>query len=419
MINIIAVVYRKIVPVFIRRFIYFIRNSIYKYILKKYLYINYLFNNKYRMFPYYFFRIFPVQKSKIFIQNFFGNGYSDSPRYICEEIIKMNAKYKIYWAIRPELLNDFPDNIPVKTVRYESIKSIFHEATSKIWIDTCRKNTYVRKRKSQYYIHLWHGIPLKRIEKDVEQNLSINYVKMAKYDSTLINLIISESAFQTKIYRTSFWYNGEIFECCSPRHSFLLNANNNLKDIVKDKLKINKDTNIILYAPTFRNNDNTDAYNIDYELLLEKINKHTNKKWVILLRLHPNISYKSNFINYNERIVSVSNYNDVQELYIASDILITDYSGCMFDFSVLKKPVFLYINDYEQYKNDRDFYFEISSLPYPSAKSTNDLFDKIINFDEDKYQKSLSAFFNKAGIIKDTNGTKKVVDKIISQTNIK
>jgi len=408
--NIIIIIYRKLIPAFIRKNIYLIRNYIY-------IFIKFLFySNTKKILLYYFFRIFPVQKNKIFIQNFFGNGYSDSPKYICEEIIKRNTKYKIFWAIRPELLNNFPNNIPIKAVKYESIKSIFHETTSKIWIDTCRKKTYVRKRKSQYYIHLWHGIPLKRIEKDVEQNLSINYVKMAKHDSTLINLIISESRFQTQIYRSSFWYNGEILECCSPRHLFLINADQNIKNIVKDRLKINKNTKVILYTPTFRSDYNTDAYNIDYEYLLEKIKKHTNNDWIILIRLHPNISNKSNFINYNENIISVSNYDDVQELYLASDILITDYSGCMFDFSVLNKPVFLFINDYKEYKNDRDFYFEISSLPYPSAVNTNDLIDKIINFNEDEYLKSLSDFFNKSGIIKDTNGIKNIVDKIITQT---
>jgi len=413
--NILVNIYRKIVPSFIRRIIYFIRNSIYLFIKSVFN----IFKYNFIIFLYYFFRIFPVQKNKIFIQNFFGNGYSDSPRYICEELFSLNTKYKIYWALRYDLLNNFPKNTPVKIVLYGSIKSIFHDATSKIWIDTCRKNTFVRKRKSQYYIHLWHGIPLKRIEKDVEQNLSISYVKMARHDSTLINLIISESRFQTQIYRSSFWYNGEILECCSPRHSFLINADQNIKDIVNDKLKINKNTKVILYAPTFRSDYNTDAYNIDYEYFLGEINKHTNSDWIILIRLHPNISNKSNFINYNERVISVSNYDDVQELYLVSDILITDYSGCMFDFSVLNKPVFLYINDYEKYKNDRDFYFEISSLPYPSAENTNDLIDKIIKFNEDEYLKSLSDFFNKIGIIKDKNGTKKIVDKIISQTNIK
>jgi len=397
-------IYRKIVPSFIRKFVFSLR----MFVINK---IDYYF----KIFLYYIFRIFPVQENKIFIQNFFGNNYSDSPKYICDEILKRSAKYIIFWAIRPELIKNFPKNIPIIKVKYKSVISIFHETTSKIWIDTCRKNIYVRKRKSQYYIHLWHGIPLKRIEKDVEQNLSINYVKMAKHDSTLIDLIISESSFQTQIYRLSFWYNGEIYECCSPRHSFLISSNQNIKYIIKNNLNIKENTKIILYAPTFRNDYNVDIYDINYEVFLDKINKHTGENWIFLVRLHPNISYKSNFIKYSDRIISVSNYDDIQELYIASDILITDYSGCMFDFSVLNKPVFLYINDYEQYKNDRDFYFEISSLPYPSALNTNDLLDKIIHFNEDNYLKSVSDFFTKIGIIKDLNGTKKIVDKILSQ----
>lgn len=411
--NILVVAYRKIVPSFIRRFIYFIRCSIYLIIKSVSNKISYNF----KIFLYYLFRIFPIQKNKIFIQCFYGNGYSDSPKYICEEIFKKNGDFKIIWALKPDFLNNFPKYIPVKTVLYESIKSIFHEVTSKIWIDNCRKNSYVRKRKSQYYIQLWHGIALKKIEKDVEQNLSLEYIKMAKHDSTLINIIISECSFQTRIYRSSFWYNGEIFECCSPRHSFLINSNQDIKKIVKNNLNINENTKIILYAPTFRSDYNTDVYDIDYEFLLDKLNKHTNDDWIFLIRLHPTISSKSNSLNYNEKIISVSNYDDIQELYIASDLLITDYSSCMFDFSILNKPVFLYINDYEQYKNDRNFYFEIASLPYPFAVNTNDLLDKIINFNEEIYLKSLSDSFNKIGIVKDTNGTKMIVDKIISRIN--
>ena len=109
-----------------------------------------------RIFLYYFFGIFPIKKNKIFIQNFNGKGYGDNPKYIVEEILRRDLDFVLVWAVMPKLSKNFPKGI--KTVRYKSIRAIYEEATAKIWIDNCRKQLYVRKRKEQYYIQTWHGM---------------------------------------------------------------------------------------------------------------------------------------------------------------------------------------------------------------------------------------------------------------------
>ncbi|MCL1946738.1 MAG: CDP-glycerol glycerophosphotransferase family protein [Chitinivibrionia bacterium] len=357
-----------------------------------------------------------MQKNKIFIQNIYGSGYGENPKYIAEEIIKRNLDYKLVWAVKPELSKNFPSSNKIKTVCYDSISAIFEETTAKIWIDNCRKRRNVRKRKSQYYIQLWHGFPLKKIEKDVEQNLSPSYVQSAKHDSTLIDLFISESKFQSQIYRTSFWYDGEIFECGSPKHSAIISPDENIKENVKKYFGIAKDKKIVLYAPTFRKNYATDVYDIDYELILDGLCKQTKNQWVFLIKLHPNISDKSINTKNSERIISANNYDDIRDLYIAADILITDYSSCMFDFSLTNKPVFLYINDYEEYIKDRGFYFDIYSLPFTCAANTAELLEKIICFDNEAYLKTLFEFFQKVGIVRDEKSAEKIIDKIIAQT---
>ena len=368
---------------------------------------------------YYIFRVFPVQKNKIFIQNFYGQGYGENPKYIVEEILKRDLNYKLIWAVKPELLKSFPSDNKIKTVRCGSISAIYEEATAKIWIDNCRKHRHVKKRKSQYYIQLWHGFPLKKIEKDVERNLPSYYVKNAKYDSTLIDLFISESKFQSRIYRTSFWYDGEIFECGSPKYSTLINSDQNIKKNVKKYFGIAEDKKIVLYAPTFRRNCNADVYNIDCEPILDGLCKQTKTEWVFLVKLHHNISDKHKFAKHSERIVYANDYNDIQDLYVAADILITDYSSCMFDFSITNKPVFLYINDYEEYIKDRGLYFDIYSLPFPCAVNTGELLEKMIRFDNEAYLKLLSDFFQKVGIIIDDKGAEKIIDRIIAQTQIR
>jgi len=370
------------------------------------------------VFLYYIFRIFPVRKNKIFIQNFNGKGYGDNPKYIVEEILKCRFDFVLIWAVRPELSKDFPQ--AVKTVPYKSIRAIYEEVTAKIWIDNCRKQLYVRKRKAQYYIQTWHGtVNLKKVEKDVERQLSAYYVKQAKYDSNLINLFISDSKFSSGLYRSSFWYNGEIFECGSPRADILINYNQNIKDKVKKYFNIAGNTKIILYAPTFRNNFNIDVYNINYELILSSLGGQTKEPWVFLIRMHPNISEKSIFFTYNDKIIDASNYGDMQELLSACDMLISDYSDCMYECALMGKPVFLYTSDYEQYKKERGFYFDLFSLPFPCAMNSGELSEKMLGFDAKIYLKLLDEFFQKVGIIKDGAASKKIVDRIAAELQLK
>jgi CDP-glycerol glycerophosphotransferase len=361
---------------------------------------------------YYLFRIFPVRQNKIFIQNFGGKGYGESPKYIAEEIIKRDLGYKLVWALKSGTSEEFPHNNKINFVRYGSARAIYEEATAKMWIDNFRKQSYVRKRKSQYYIQLWHGFPIKKVEKDVERNLPKPYLRDAKRDSTMINLFVSESKFQNRLYRSSFWFDGEIFYCGSPKHSAIINAGQNIENDVKRHFNIAENKKIVLYTPTFRNNYSTDVYDIDYEAVLDSLRERTKNEWVFLIRLHPNISNKSGAITYNERIIQASGYDDIQNLYIASDILITDYSGCMVDFSVTGKPAFLYINDYEEYRKDRDFYFDLRSLPFPCAANTEELLEKMTHFDNKAYSESLAKFFQETGLILDGKGAEKLVDRI-------
>jgi len=372
-----------------------------------------------RIFLYYLFRIFPVQKNKIFIQNFNGKGYGDNPKYIIEEILRRELNYTLVWSVAPMLAKNFPRK--VKTVPHKSIRAIYEEATAQFWIDNCRKQLYVRKRDSQYYIQTWHGmINCKKVEKDAEEKLSAYYVKQAKYDSTLANLFISDSTFSSQLYRSAFWYNGEILECGSPRGDILVNhtLNQSLINKVKNHFQITGTTKIALYAPTFRDNSNVDIYDINYQLLLTSLQEQTKEPWVFLIRLHPNIADKSNLLSYSESIINASNYNDMQELMLASDMLITDYSDCMYEFALMNKPVFLYANDHAQYSKERGFYFDLFSMPFPCAVTNSELADAILHFDSANYVQSLEAFFQKVGVIRNGDASKKVVDRLIMETGI-
>ena len=343
-----------------------------------------------------------INKNKIVVQSYYGRGYSDNPKYIVEEILKQNPNFKIYWNVS-DISND--NNLPkgVVPLKMNSMRSIYHMCTAKVWIDNCRKYYFINKKKKQIYIQTWHGFGVKRIEKDVEENLDPGYIRMAKKDSKMCDLLISNSELLTQIYRNCFWYDGEILECGSPRNDIFFVDNSKRIDSIRSKIGVGPNDKILLYAPTFRKNFGLEQYDIYYELLVNSLKKKFGDEWKILIRLHPNIAKKSKELNLNQDfIIDVSNYDDIQELMLASNVLITDYSSSMFDFALTKKPCFLYANDISQYKDDRNFYFDIDKLPFPLACNNNELEEKILNFDPDRYKEDIEKFlidfkFNESG----------------------
>lgn len=361
--------------------------------------------------------LFPIKKNKIVICNYNGKGYGDNGKYIVEQIIEQNLNFDIVWLLNKELMgkSSFPPQ--VRTVKHRSLRALYELATAQIWIDNCRKSFYPPKRKNQFYIQTWHGgIALKKVEKDVESKLSRTYVNIAKKDSEIANLFLSNSKFCTNLYRNAFWYCGDIIECGSPRNDVLLNNNTRVKQKVRSYFNLNEEINILIYAPTFRADYGVNLYRMNFKKLIEILENSTNNEWCILVRLHPNISDKADFIEYDSKVINATDYDDMYELLATGDILITDYSSTMFEFSLMYKPVFLYAPDIEEYKKDRDFYFDIFSLPFPVAETEEQLYKLIESFDRETYTERLKNFFDELGIVEDGNAAKRVVELIVLNT---
>jgi CDP-glycerol glycerophosphotransferase len=364
------------------------------------------------LFLYKIFSMFPIQINKIYITNFDGKGYGDNPKYIVEEILKRKFECDIVWTVSDKFRGGFPNSI--KLVRFKSIKSIYEAVTAKIWIDNTRKQPYVRKRKEQFYVQTWHDqiFSIKKVEKDAEDKLSPNYIKQAKNDSKLIDVILSDSSVCTAKYKRAFWYNGEILEWGFPKNDILINKPKNINEKTYEYFKLEQDVKIILYAPTFRNNFDATIYYMDYENILNILCEKTKEKWVFLVRMHPNIAEQSVCLTYNDHILNASLYDDMQELLLTSDILVTDYSGAMFDFLLTRKPIFLYIKDYKDYIAERGIYIDLFSLPFPCALNSPELAEKIAQFDYKTYIETAEQFLGQIDVFEDGKASKRVVDRI-------
>ncbi|WP_110114932.1 CDP-glycerol glycerophosphotransferase family protein [Bacillus sp. CGMCC 1.16541] len=357
--------------------------------------------------------IFPVKQNKIAISNYYGKGFGDNGKYISEELLKKGNNYDIVWLLKKDLINKVKFPRGIRVVEYGSFKALYELVTAKVWIDNCRKAFYPPKRKEQYYIQTWHGgVALKKVEKDVENKLDRLYVENAIKDSKMADVFISNSSLCTNMYRTAFWYDNKILEYGSPRCDILVNYDYKVEKKVRSYFKISDDVKLLIYAPTFRADGTTDAYDIDFNKLLKTLEEKWGGKWCVLVRLHPNVSMKSKLMEYTSNIINASDYDDMYELLAASNILITDYSSSMFEFSLTGKIVILYASDIKSYEKDRNFYFELNHLPYPVAENNYQLQSLLNNFDEGLYSLRLNSFLSKIGINEKGNASTKLVELI-------
>ena len=336
--------------------------------------------------------LLPKQNKIVFV-NFLGCGYGDSPKYIANEIIRQSLPYDMVW-----LVNDLSEPMPhgIRKVKFYGLKSCYELSTARIIVSNTKGRLPYLKKRSQYYIQTWHGgFGVKYIEKDAEQFLDKKYVRDSKYDSSITDLILSGSEFQTKVINDSFWYNGEIFKKGVPRNDIFFNASESLVVKIKQHFGIDAKSKVALYAPTFREDYSVDAYRLETTKLLHALKSRTGDDWKLIIRLHPYISGKSNVFHYDDNILNGSDYSDSQELVVMSDMLVTDFSSIMMDFAIMKKPVFMFILDLEDYiQKSRCIRPLFYQLPFDLCQSNEELCEGIINFDFDNYNKRLDDFMN-------------------------
>ena len=215
-------------------------------------------------------------------------------------------------------------------------------------------------------------------------------------------------------FKRAFWLSNhvEILSYGLPRNDFLARQIDNASkyDFLRKKFGFEKDGFYILYGPTFRDNYSLDGYKLEYEKIVKEFSAKVNKKCRIVVRLHPNVSNQSNFINYGENIINGTVYPDMQELLLACDVLISDYSSCVFDFAILKKPVFICALDIKEYEKTRGLLPEFYSFPFPMATSNEEMIKNIKNYNQDIYFADLNRYFEKYPLYDDGNASKRVVD---------
>lgn len=356
-------------------------------------------------------KIMPINQNKIVFNNFNGKGYGCNPKYIAEELLRQNTEYDLVWLVK-DLNEEMPDGI--RKVSYYGFRAKLQWLSAKMWISNVRTYHGVDKRTGQYYIQTWHSsLALKKVEGDIKDN-PVDRVEESKYDGSVTDLMFANNDVRENQIRRAFWYYGPIMRCGVPRNSVLFENSGKLQNKIRKYFGIDENALIAMYAPTFRKNADGHIYELNFSSIEEAIRaKFKCDRAILLLRLHPNVTGQSDALKFSDSIINASYYPDMQELLAATDILISDFSSCIFDFAFAKKPVFLIAKDKSNYlKNERELLFSIDELPFNLAETEEELCDEIKGFSSDVYIEQCQVFFESIGLTEDGNGAKQVVEWI-------
>jgi CDP-glycerol glycerophosphotransferase len=304
-------------------------------------------------------------------------GCSDNPRAISERLRTLRPGYEQLWSADVE--------VPAGATRFPPDGRRYLRALGRAGfvVSNVSMPAYWRKPPGAKYVQTWHGTPLKRIAFDIEDPSFPGHRRhLARFarDVERWDYLISPNAFSTEVFRRAFRYEGEIVESGYPRNDALTSPGAaETRRAERAGLGIPDGATAILYAPTWR--DSRDfAPPLDFSSLATAL----GEDHVILVRAHNLVADGVSLTDAGGRLLNVSHHPDIRELYLAADVLVTDYSSSMFDFAVTGKPMVFFTYDLAQYRDAiRGFYFDFEhEAPGPLVATASALAEALRAVDE-------------------------------------
>ena len=341
--------------------------------------------------------------------------FSDSPRAIYEALADTEAHGHV-WMVNPAHEAEFPADVDL--VEYASPEAIAVLDRAHLLVANTHTDFVWSKRPGTVYLQTWHGTPLKRIHRDV---LWAPDGRLERLDEDVDrwDKLVSPNAVSTPLLRRAFRFEGEIIETGYPRND-ALNAPGSplMRERVREDLGIRPGTTAVLYMPTWRDDvvfpegGKEFGLGLDLDMYLNALGDDT----CLLLRVHRMLQGRLAAIDH-PAVRDVSLRAEVADLYLAADVLVTDYSSAIFDFAVTGKPILIYAYDLDDFRDRlRGFYFDLESIaPTPVLRTTDELVGALGDLEDiqRRHEAAYSAFRQKFCHLEDGGATNRVIDMII------
>lgn len=361
--------------------------------------------------------IFTKPQKKIIFSSFGGRKFDDSPRAIYDEIRKRNEfkEWDLVWVFCEPGKFEVPRG---RKVKIDTLKFFYELMSSKIWVGNSGldRGIGISKHGRIIEVDTWHGTPLKKIGgEENKTSMLVDKGYQGKLDGETIRC--AQSEYDRNIFMRVFHATENSFLMCDlPRNDKLLHYTEKELDFIREKLKIPENKKIILYAPTYREyltNKHGKTFMLP-PVNMMKWRKKLGDKYILLVRAHYAVTEVMNIDN-DDFFRNVSEYPVLNDLYVISDMLISDYSSSFIDYSILERPMFCFAYDLEEYKEQRGLYVDIEKeLPCVVHKEEETLLEDIVHMDYSQCVKKSHDFHMKYAPYSGSAG-KVVVDEVIKK----
>ncbi len=354
----------------------------------------------------------PVKKNRVMVYIHDRKGFTCNPKYIVKKLKeKYGEKIEIIWTtMHPETCQEIKE-LGVSVIKSNTKEQFTKYLRTRFFITNDAFPAWAMHRPNQKWMNTWHaGMNYKHIGYDYLAPQSSIAAKLYRIKNRQPDFFLSGSEFFTKDTSVSFRLDEKVFVPTGlPRNDVFFEDCSSVDAKVRATYDIAKDTHLAIFAPTFRRGMKSDTYGMDFDSIRGALETRFGGKWEILFRNHNFVKGKKKYAG----AIDVSSYHDMQELMCAADVLISDYSSCLYDFCLSKKPAFVYATDLDNYMyNDRSFAYDFSKWPYPVATSNDELVERILNFNESEYKTKVDEHLTDAVAYDKGNASEQVADLI-------
>ncbi|MFB9722434.1 bifunctional glycosyltransferase/CDP-glycerol:glycerophosphate glycerophosphotransferase [Planobispora longispora] len=309
-----------------------------------------------------------------------GAGCTGNPRYVYEELRRRGAPIRMVWSVARGRRN-FPAGAPL--VRRMSWKYIWTMARAGYWVDSHGLPLDYPKPRGTRYLQTWHGQGIKSIGFNAPDLRADFAGPRAQWRAAVArwDALVSPSAEFERIFVPSNGYTGPVLRYGSPRCDVLVHGDPAAVERVRDRLEIPPDRKVLLYAPTYRDQAKRSGQSIRADL--EAMAEALAEEWVVILRPHPVERYRVPE-HLRHFVRPAGSYPEINDLMLASDALLTDYSSVMCDYAVTGKPMLFLIDDWDEYRRvERGVYHDLPEIaPGPCLTTTEELIYALLDLDD-------------------------------------
>ena len=364
-------------------------------------------------------RLLPVKKNRVFLTNDLSHKYGGNPKYVAEYLRSVYAdQMEIIFAVKRPEDYDALRSKGIQTVKFNSLRYFVKAMTSKVFLTNSGGYSYLPLRKGQYAINTWHGGgAYKKCGTDMYNNSRIfrrDLWLQGKQTSAFLSTcqrFTEEFSRCMIVPKEVFWGIG------MPRNDMLIHPDEALRQKIREKLGLAQEEKLILFAPTYRKPEDNYfrdsvaiSYGVDSNRVVKAMEQRFGGKWKFAVRYHPNVVNRQDL--QDNGVLDLTDYEDMQELLLAADAMINDFSSSMWDFMLTGKPSFLFAVDLEHYIATTQVYSPVSGWPFPKAVDNDQLEKNILEFNEEDYAAACKRHYEDLGGCETGEATKLVCQRI-------